>query len=125
MSRKPHRDDGHLDEKVNKELSREEFDKNLKELKNCRAGRIDGIKNELLEGSGEKVKSLLFMFINNIFRTGYIPEDLNTGRVKLLFKSGDHLDLSNYRSFTVSSVIVKLFTKIYRARLSKVLEDNK
>ena len=122
--RRPPKDDGHLDEEVNKELTREEFDSNLKDLKNGRSGGIDGIKNELLKGSGTKTKDLLFIFIRNIFRTGYIPEDLNTGRVKLIFKSGDHLEPGNYRPITVSSVLIKLFTKIYGARLSKVLEDN-
>ena len=78
----------------------------------------------MLKGSGAKTKDLLFIFIRNIFRTGYIPEDLNTGRVKLIFKSGDHLEPGNYRPITVSSVLIKLFTKIYGARLSKVLEDN-
>ena len=39
-------------------------------------------------------------------------------------KSGDPLDPANYRPITVSSVIVKLFTKIYGARLSKTFEDN-
>ena len=50
--RRPPMDDGHLDEEVNKELTREEFDSNLKDLKNGRSGGIDGIKNELLKGSG-------------------------------------------------------------------------
>ena len=122
--RRPPMNDGNLDEEVNKELTREEFDMNLKDLKNGRSGGIDGIKNELLKGSGAKTKDLLFIFIRNIFRTGYIPEDLNTGRVKLIFKSGDHLEPGNYRPITVSSVLIKLFTKIYGARLSKVLEDN-
>ena len=67
---------------------------------------------------------LLCSFTKAIFETGYIPVELNVGRVKLLFKSGDPLDPANYRPITVSSVIVKLFTKIYGVRLSKALENN-
>ena len=114
--------DGEHDAAVNKELQWEEFERNLQDLKNGRSGGVDGIKNELLKFSGEKTKRVLFIFIKQMLATGYIPEDLNTGRVKLLFKGGDHLNPSNYRPITVSSVIVKLFTKIYGARLSEVLE---
>ena len=105
--------DGRLDEEVNKELEWEEFEANLKGLKNGRAGGVDGIRNELLKECGDNTKRLLFSFTKAIFETGYIPEELNVGRVKLLFKSGDPLDPANYRPITVSSVIVKLFTKIY------------
>ena len=114
--------DGVNDEAVNKELQWEEFERNLQDLKNGRSGGIDGIKNELLKFSGDKTKKLLFIFVRQMFATGYIPEDLNTGRVKLLFKGGDHLNPANYRPITVSSVLVKLFTKIYGARLSEVME---
>ena len=116
--------DGRLDEEVNKELEWLEFEANLNSLKNGRAGGVDGIRNELLKECGAKTKKLLFTFIKSIFKTGHIPEELNVGRVKLLFKSGDPLDPANYRPITVSSVIIKLFTKIYGARLSKALEDN-
>ena len=115
--------DGRHDEKVNEPPSWEEFEQNLNGLKNRRAAGIDQIKNELLKYSGDKMKRLLYIFICEIFTTGFIPEDLNHGRVKLLFKSGDPLDPGNYRPITVSSVIIKLFTKIYQTRLSKVFED--
>ena len=69
------------------------------------------------------MKRLLYIFICEIFTTGFIPEDLNHGRVKLLFKSGDPLDPGNYRPITVSSVIIKLFTKIYQTRLSTLFEE--
>ena len=76
-----------------------------------------------MKNSGEKMKRLLYIFICEIFTTGFIPEDLNHGRVKLLFKSGDPLDPGNYRPITVSSVIIKLFTKIYQTRLSTLFEE--
>ena len=114
--------DGVHDEEVNRELKWEEFERNLLDLKNGRSGGVDGIKNELLKLSGNKTRRLLFLFVKKIFASGYIPEELNTGRVKLLFKGGDHLNPGNYRPITVSSVIIKLFTKIYGARLSEVLE---
>ena len=89
--------DGRYDEEVNRELGWEEFESSLKGLKNGRAGGIDGIRNELLKECGMAIKKLLFSFIKSIMETGYIPEELNVGRVKLLFKSGDPLEPSNYR----------------------------
>ena len=115
--------DGKYDKIVNEPPSWEEFVKNLNDLKNRRAAGIDQIRNELLKNSGERMKHLLYIFICEIFTTGFIPEDLNHGRVKLLFKSGDPLNPGNYRPITVSSVIIKLFTKIYQTRLSSLFED--
>ena len=115
--------EGIHDNKVNEPPTWEEFEKNLNGLKNKRAAGLDQIRNELLKNSGEKMKRLLYIFICEIFITGFIPEDLNHGRVKLLFKSGDPLDPGNYRPITVSSVIIKLFTKIYQTRLSTLFEE--
>ena len=84
--------DGVHDEEVNRELKWEEFERNLLDLKNGRSGGVDGIKNELLKLSGNKTRRLLFLFVKKIFASGYIPEELNTGRVNLLFKGGDHLN---------------------------------
>ena len=104
--------DGRYDEEVNKELEWEEFESNLNGLKNGRAGGVDGIRNELLKECGERAKRLLFLFTRSMMETGYVPEELNVGRVKLIFKSGDPLDLANYRPITVSSVIVKLYKNL-------------
>ena len=122
--REPAGPDGKYDEEVNKELEWEEFESNLNGLKNGRAGGVDGIRNELLKECGDRTKRLLFLFTRTMMETGHVPEELNVGRVKLIFKSGDPLDPANYRPITVSSVIVKLFTKIYGVRLSRAFENN-
>ena len=77
------------DPKVNRPLSRKEFDENLNSLKNNRACGSDGLKNELLKNGSDKFKDLLFIFINEILTTGHIPEVLNEGRVKLLYKRAE------------------------------------
>ena len=91
-----------MDGEINEELSYNKFEQNLNDLKNWRSGGIDGVKNELLKNSGPKLKYLLFLFTKRIMETGYVPESLNEGRVKLLYKGADSLDPKNYRPITVS-----------------------
>ena len=63
-------------------------------------------------------------WLNNLLKTGVVPEFLKQGRVSLLYKRGDCLDPANYRPITLSSVTMKILTRLLNIRLEEVVEEN-
>ena len=47
--------------------------------------------------SGEVLQDYLLSFYNRIWETGLVPERLNAVKCVLIHKSGDSLDMLNYR----------------------------
>ena len=51
-----------------------------------------------------------------------MPEELNKGRIKLLFKADDRWVPRNYRPICVNSILSKLITRIITIRLTEIVE---
>ena len=60
-----------------------------------------------------------------MLKEGKIPEFLKQGRVTLIYKKDDCLDPANYRPITITSVLLKLFTRVLNVRLDRVAERQK
>ena len=54
----------------------------------------------------------------------HFPERLSVGLITAVYKSGNKSDMSNYRGFTVGSVLAKLFAMILEQRLSAWAESH-
>ena len=66
----------------------------LKDNKSC---GVDNIPSEILKYSDDYLQKYLLVFYNRIWEKGIVPEQLNTIKCILLHKSGDSLDMLNYR----------------------------
>ena len=64
------------------------------------------------------------IWINNMLEKGIVPEFLKQGRISLLYKRDDCLDPKNYRPICISSVLLKLFTRLLNTRLEQIVEEN-
>jgi|UniRef100_A0A2S2PW43 hypothetical protein len=93
-------------------VMREEFDKALKNLKNKKAARIDGIQAELWKESGEKVKNRLFQIIKDTYATGEIPKDfIKSINIPIPKKAAEN-KCEEFRTISLLSHASKILTKI-------------
>ena len=64
----------------------------------------------------------ILSFINKCIVERRMPEELNKGRIKLLFKADDRWVPRNYRPICVNSILSKLITRIITIRLTEIVE---
>jgi len=113
---------GKLGEELDVMVTLDELKQTLQELKNEKAIGLDGISNELLKCMTSNGQKYLLAFVNKCFEQRKMPNELKSGRVKLLFKGGDARLPVNYRPITVNSVYAKVMTKIITKRMTYLVE---
>ena len=69
----------------------------LNSLKDGKSCGFDNIPNEILKYGGDLLLKYLSALYNKILEEGVVPEILNTVKCVLIHKSGDSLDMLNYR----------------------------
>ena len=86
---------------------------------NNTATGVHDIPNRVLKDSVGVIASFLTEIFNCSLLSKMFPDDLKTGKVAPVFKSGDHDNLNNYRPITVLLTIARVFEKlIYQQLLS-------
>ena len=78
-------------------FTRESLQLTLDELNDNKSCEIDNIPAEVLKYSGEAIKQYLLALYSKIFDEGKVPQNLNAVKCVLVHKSGDTLDMLNYR----------------------------
>ena len=113
-----------LGKKLSKPVSREELKKVITQIKKEKAPGPFGIHGEHIIYGGVLLQEFIRDWLNNLLKTGVVPEFLKEGRVSLLYKRGDCLDPANYRPITISSGMMKVLTRLLNIRLEEVVEEN-
>ena len=114
-----------LGKKLSRPVSREELKKVISQIKKEKAPGPFGIYGEHIIYGGMLLHEFIRDWLNNLLKSGVVPEFLKQGRVSLLYKRGDCLDPANYRPITLSSVMMKVLTRLLNIRLEEVVEENK
>ena len=96
----------------------------IKDLKNEKAPGEDGIRNEAIKWSSEKLTAPIVTTFNKILETEEIPQQWKKSTIVLMHKKGARDDLNNYRPISLLPNLYKLFTKILTKRLTKILDEN-
>ncbi|XP_077862562.1 uncharacterized protein LOC144344539, partial [Saccoglossus kowalevskii] len=109
---------------LNKPITLQEIIHATRKLKNNKATGPDGIPGELLKYSNKIVKQALQQMYNHILETGIYPQSWNTNVITPVHKTGDKMDVNNYRGISVSNIIAKIFSSIINKRISSYLESN-
>ena len=110
---------GHLDY----EITVNELEQALKELKKRKSTGPDNISNEILKTKSRHMhKSMLHLF-NVILRNGNYPKSWMYNIITPIYKTGDPNDVQNYRGIAVSDSINKVFTKILNRRIYNYLTE--
>ena len=113
-----------LFQEVDSEITTDEINKAIDQLKLNKATGLDLILNEFIIYGNNQLLLLLLRLFNVMFLKGYFPESWSEGLILPLHKKGSVDSVENYRGITFLSVISKLFTIILNNRLSHWAEDN-
>ena len=97
----------------------------LSSFKNKKAIGPHNLKFELIKNLSQKGIAYLLIWVNRVLKDSQIDPCLNVGNVKLLLKSGDPTEPTNYRPITVSPILSKLITKLVNERLVRLVESEK
>lgn len=97
----------------------------METLKKRKAPGHDGIRTETLIEIKKEISEPLTHIINHCFVTGCFPDLLKLGVIKPLYKSGDKLEIINYRPISLVSNFAKIMEKIIYKRMMQFLLENK
>ena len=101
-----------------------EVEREIRKLKPGRSPGPDQISPEMLLTTRDLLAPQLTRLFNSILEEEVIPDHLAYSLVILLFKTGEPLDIRNYRPIALFSMVFKLFTSILGNRMIKTLETN-
>ena len=108
---------------LDKEITPEELNSSIKNLKRDKSCGNDEIINEFIIYAPSYIKDFLLIMFNTIISLEYVPEKWCIGTIVPIFKSGDKGEVNNYRGITLLSIVCKLFTKIMNSRLNDWAEN--
>ena len=108
---------------LNMQISEEEVERAISNLKPRKAPGLDGITSEMLKAGGKTVISFLEKLFNQIFDKGIYPKEWAKAIVIPIFKKGDANNPDNYRGVSLISILCKCYTSILNSRLYQWLED--
>lgn len=97
----------------------------IMKLKSKKSPGHDNIRVETLKNISDEIKSPLTHLINRCFDRGYFPKALKKGVIKPIFKSGNRLEMVNYRPISLISNISKIIEKIMKVRILKFCKKHK
>ena len=98
--------------------------KHLKKIKPNKACRPDGVSPMVLTKCAETLHMPLFEIFILSVRENDIPIDWRSAVIPPIFKKGSKTNAKNYRTISLTSVVVKVLEGIIREKLVTHLEEN-
>ena len=95
----------------------------LSKLKLGKSAGPDKVLNEILKYSKTATLKAYTKLFNIIFRSGYYPKNWEPSYIITIHKSGDKLDLNNYRGIALMSCLSKIFSAVLNTRMKKFMEN--
>ena len=113
-----------INDEINQPFSEAEILKAVKNVKNNKSSRIDGILNEHIKSTIHIMCPVYVKLFNLIYDTGLVPESWTVGNILSIYKNKGNINLpENYRPITLLSCFGKLFTAILNSRLTTYMEE--
>ena len=112
------------DETLDCEITQEEVEMAVKNIKAGKSAGPDGIPPEFLKEAGPDLLGYFVTLFNKIYDRGYFPIDWSRAIIVPIFKKGDKHITDNYRGISLLNTTSKLFTAILTKRLYEWAELN-
>ena len=116
---------GHCNSEMsNNHLTTDELREAFKSLCSNKSPGVDEIDVYVVKKIFYIIEPILLYIFNLTFSTGTFPDAMKIARVTPIFKSGDKLDVSNFRPISVLPCFSKILEKLMYNRLYKYLTEN-
>jgi hypothetical protein len=96
----------------------------IKLLQDKRTSDMTGLSTHLLKKIIHTILTPLSHIFTKSLSSGVVPSHLKIAKIIPIFKSGDCLDMNNYRPISLLSTFSKILEKIVCSRLTNFLESN-
>ena len=109
---------------LNKQISHDELNIVIKELKTGKATYLDEILNEFIKATAGRLRDPLLHLFNTVIRLGDFPIDWSDGLIIPIHKKDNRLSVDNYRGIIISSCLGKVFVKILTRRIDNYMRSS-
>uniref|UniRef100_A0A2S2QSL5 LINE-1 reverse transcriptase n=1 Tax=Sipha flava TaxID=143950 RepID=A0A2S2QSL5_9HEMI len=103
-------------------ITKDEFVKALRELKQGKAAGVDNIPAELLKNVGKNTEHKLYEMTEKMYRDGNIPKDFAKSKIVLIPKKGNSTECNNYRTISLLTHASKILLIIIKNRIQMKIE---
>ena len=105
------------------DFSVDEFTSVVKQLKCGKVPGLDGLSVDFYKKFWEHISSFYIDVLRYAFSQGTLPTSMRRAVIVLLPKTGDRLNISNWRPISLLNVDYKILGKMLANRLSRVLPN--
>ena len=112
-----------FNELTDRPITVSELNRCVKKLKTGKSAGPDKISNEIIKYSGIVTCKAIVKLFNLIIDSGKYPTNWRKSFIILIHKSGDKLNVNNYRGISLQNCIAKLFSAVINSRLVDFYEN--
>ena len=94
----------------------------IQQLKNGKAGGVDGVTTELMKADIETTVAVLYELLLKIWESERVPNDWRCGLIIRLPKKGNLMECGNWRGLTLLPVAAKVFGKVIITRIGDAVD---
>lgn len=119
-------EDANLEERETEhhEITREEVEEVIQNIKIGKASGEDGIAPEFIKCLGESGIDWIWKIIKEVWEKKQIPREWENNLIIPIHKKGEQTQCENYRAICLAQTSYKLYTKILEKRLRQCLEQS-
>src|SRR6218665_1535396 len=105
------------------DVSKEEIQRAIKNLKNRKAAGSDKICPEMIKYGGKEMLEQLTRLYNKVWRLGRVPKEWRNGIIIPFPKKGDIRECSNWRGITLLSTPGKIMATVILNRMRDAIDE--
>ena len=94
----------------------------IKQMKNGKAGGIDGMTTELMKADLETTLAVLYELLLKIWERERVPNDWRCGLMICLSNKGNLMECGNWRGITLLSLATKILGKVIITRIRDTVD---